>query len=124
MAASGGKRIDLGADQNLIIGEDRTFEIRVLDSAGAVQVMTGWALQFVIAKVASQTALISLTVGSGITIENGAGTDDQATCVLTDDNTNTLTDEGEYDYALKRTDAGSEAYLQYGRMLWLKGAIA
>ena len=106
-------RFDIGAADNWFIGEDKTVTIDVTDSAGAVQSMTAWALTWELKRSSSSAALISKTVGSGIAIGNGAGTDDRATVTIADTDTEAL-EPGTYYHHLRRTDAGSEVILSFG----------
>ena len=98
-----------------VIGDDRPIQIDVVDKDGAAKNMNGWALTFEIkATRTSTTALISKTTVSGITIGDGAGTDDRASITISDADAEAALSEGVYWCQLRRTDAGSEELLQYG----------
>lgn len=110
------------ADDHWFAGEDKQFQFNVVDSAGNTQVMTGWTLEWVLRRTAaSATATLTKTTSNGIAISNGAGTNDRATVTLTDDDTVNLV-TGQYEYALRRTDAGTEQVLAYGTAQLLKPA--
>ena len=98
-------------DHHVHAEEDRTVRHDVKDSADAAQTMTGWALQWVLYKGAT-VVFTKTTGGGGITIGNGAGTDDRATVTLTSANLTGL--EGTYYYELARTDTGNKLVLAKG----------
>ena len=124
MAASGGVKAAIGRDQNLYIGEDRTINVDVNQSDGTPQPMTGWALTWELTDRAGGTVLLTKTVGSGITIGNGDGTDDRAAITLADGDTEGLTDgAGIYYYYLRRTDGDSEVNMAFGPVHLLKASI-
>jgi len=125
MAASGGVKADIGRDQNLVIGEDRTINIDVNQADGSTaQSMTGWALSWFLMDKPEGTALATLTTASEITIGNGDGTDDRAAITVADTVTEALTDSSAlYWHELWRTDAGSESRIAYGTVHILKGVV-
>ena len=129
MAASGGIRADIDADQNVVIGEDRTINVDVNQSDGSTaQTMTGWALAWYLSERPGSTILVTKTTGgSGITITNGDGTDDRAAITLTDTDTESgsLADKATltYHHELWRTDAGNESRLAYGKFVLHQGAV-
>jgi hypothetical protein len=99
---------------NWFVGEDKTFLVDVVQSDGSTpQAMTGWALTHEIMDRAGGTVQLSHTVGDGITIGNGDGTNDRATVTITDAEGETL-GAGTYYHRLRRTDAGSEQMLSFG----------
>jgi len=84
-------RTNITATDNFILGEDKSLRFLVVDSAGAAQDMTGWALEFIVRPDPdSTTTTISKTTASGIVIDNGNGTSDQATVTIADDDTVSL----------------------------------
>ena len=108
--------IDL--DDELFTGKDRTLQFTVVDAAGAAQAITGWALKWVLCSNQDRrTPLVSKTVGSGITITNGAGGICQV--AITDDDTATLAgaEDPKYFHELSRTDSGNEDVLAYGTVV-------
>ncbi len=116
------KQQNITADDHFFAGEDKTLVFDIVDSAGAAQTMTGWALECVFRRsaAASAVAFTTPTTGLGtITIGNGTGTDDRATVTVSDDLTVNLV-TGTYEYALRRTDAGNEQVLAYGTLELLK----
>ena len=113
----GAVKSDITIDMAWFKGEDRIINIDVNQSDGSTaQDMTGWNLTWELKLKASDLAAaakITKTVGSGITIDDGDGTNDRAAIVLDDDDTETL-DPGIYYHQLRRTDAGNEIVLAYG----------
>ena len=129
MAASGAVRVDIGDDQHVFIGEDRTINIDVNQADGTTaQNMNGWALTWELTeKQGDTTILVSKTVGSGITIGDGDATDDRAAVTFADTDTESGSlpgGAGLYWHVLRRTDAGSEAVIAYGSFLLQKGSVA
>ena len=106
---------NIKASNNVFVGEDKSLQFGVVNSVDSPQTMTGWALEFVVRSTAgATTALLTKTIAGGaIVLSNGDGTDDRATVTITDDDTLAL-GAGEFVYALRRTDAGSEQVLAYG----------
>ena len=103
---------NIASSDNWFIGEDKVFQHSVTDSAGAVQVITGWALEWVLrSNYGHSTALLTKTVGSGITISNGAGGILQV--AISDDDTLSMAPDT-YCYTLRRTDATFEVILAFG----------
>lgn len=117
------KRADITASDGYFLGEDKQLVFDVVDSAGAAQTMTGWALEWVLRRTAASTTavLTKNTSGGTVAISNGSGTDDRATVTITDDDTVDLV-AGDYEYALRRTDSGNEQILAYGTLTLQKAA--
>ncbi len=85
MAASGGVRADVGSDQHVFIGEDRTIHIDVNQSDGTTaQTMTGWALTWELLDRQGGTVLVQARPRGGgtITIGDGDDTDDRAAVAI------------------------------------------
>ena len=66
----------IAQSDNLFTGTDKVLQFTVVDSAGAAQAITGWALLFVMVPWPVTGALasgwkLSKTTGAGITITNG-----------------------------------------------------
>lgn len=116
--AGGGINSPIAASENWFIGEDRTLAYSVVDEDGDPQVMTGWSLSWTLAPRQGQEAVLTKTVGSGITVSNGDGVNDLATVVVSDSDTEGLEKgPGTYYAELRRTDAGFEAVLSYGTVV-------
>lgn len=105
-------------------GTDKVLQFTVVDSAGVAQSITGWALQwglwrYPVTRAASgvTTALVSKTVGSGITITNGAGGICQVTVTDADIDGLEGGDSPLYYHELRRTDGGNEDILSYGTVV-------
>ena len=106
---------NIAESDNLFLGEDKILQYTVTDSAGAIQVITGWALEWVLRSAAGHgTALLTKTVGSGITITNGAGGILQV--AIADDDTLSMAPDTYY-YTLRRTDAAFEVVLAFGTVV-------
>lgn len=99
------------ADIEFIRGEDITIE----DTVTGVNI-EGWALSFAIARSYRDTAIITKTVGSGITITDPANGVFEIT--IDDTDTDGLP-TGKCVWDVKRTDAGQEAVLTRGKLTLL-----
>lgn len=108
------EQADIAAADNWFLGEDKVLEFTVVDSAGAAVNITGWALEWILRSGAGERALLTKTVGSGVTITGGAGGVCQV--AIADTDTDDLA-AGRYWHALRRTDAGNEAVLSYGQVV-------
>jgi len=93
----------------IIRGEDILIEVTVTG-----QIITGWALIFAVAPKYQDTAVITKSIGSGITITDGAHGIFQV--ALSDDDTKDLRTGG-YVWDVKRNDAGQEAVLSRGEFV-------
>lgn len=93
----------------------------------------GWALEFIVRKKpnSADPALIRKTIGDGITITGtfGGSPIQRVEVLLEDTDTydpdgspEVLVKEGDYVYALKRVDEGSETILAYGKFKLLRAA--
>lgn len=101
-------------------GEDKTIRIDVVqDDDVTPQVMTGWALEWRLETDRQGVVLLTKTTAAGITIENGAGTDDRAT--ITVDRADDVTAAASW-HELWRTDAGTVLLLSFGSVLVQKTA--
>lgn len=99
---------------NWFIGEDKTINIDVNQSDGTTpQAMTGWALTWELKDSPNGAIKVSKTVGSGITIGNGDGTNDRAAIAIADTDTEPL-NPGTYYHQLRRSDAGNEVIQAFG----------
>lgn len=107
---------NITASDYWFIGEDKTLSFAVVDASAVAVNITGWALEWVLRRDAGDAALITKTVGSGITITNGAG--GLCSVAIADTDTDNL-DEGGYWHALRRTDAGTETVLSFGEVVLL-----
>ena len=111
----GAVETDIAKSEHWFAGEDRSLEYLVNDSAGADLDMGAFALTWELKdSLDSDAALITKTVGSGITVANGTGTNDKATVAVDDVDTEGL--DGSYFHILRRTDAGSESVLSFGKV--------
>lgn len=109
-------RQDMAVTENVEFfrGEDVTLELEQTTTgvAGGPDVdITGWALVFSLKKRLSGKIVLTKSIGSGITITDGAA--GRADVVLSDDDTNDLV-PGDYNYDLKRDDPGAEAIVTVG----------
>lgn len=116
------KTFNITAAKPIWIGTDQPIQINVTQTDETTpQAMTGWALTWELkARPGSTTVLITKTVGSGITIQNGDGTNDQAEIQIDDVDTEPAafpTGPGEYYHFLRRTDSGLEKILSEGTVV-------
>jgi hypothetical protein len=132
-------------DRRIPIGDDRTLSFTIYNEdgleldenqeyvSGTCKDVSGYALTFIVrtSDTTSNAALITKTVGSGITISGSFNASNslntQRVEVVVEDTDTWSTDpEGQrlspktYRYALKRTDAGSETLLAYGDFVLFK----
>lgn len=121
----GAAEAHVAESEHFFIGEDRSLVIDVTSDGTTPQTMTGWALTWELMDRKGGTALITkATGGSGITIGNGSGTNDRATVVITDADTEAITQgAGTYYHVLRRTDSGSETVLAFGDFYLQRASI-
>lgn len=100
-----------GDDNNLFIGEDKTFEHTVVDENGAAVDMTGWDFHWVLRKSdgAADPALFDKTAS----ITGVFPTTQKASVTLTDTEMNTLK-AIPYRYSWKRLNDGVETVTGFG----------
>jgi len=129
------RKLDFGHIRQIFIGEDLTFRIQLVtkDSAGADVVegdVSGNAYIMTIKKTpADAAALIDVdTAGGEITFANGdtalnelSGTNTVLAIVLSDTETELITEDGVYHYDIWRTDAGSESLVAFGTITFSTG---
>lgn len=101
---------DVTKADNLFKGTDKIIQWDIVDSAGAAQVMTGWAVSMLVFRPDGVGGAV-LTIAA--VISNGDGTDDRATVTIADTDTDAMVAD-DYVYSLERTDAGSEDVLAFG----------
>lgn len=107
-------RFDILPEHEFFIGTDQPIEINVKQTDETTeQLMTGWSLTHEIMDDENGPVRVTKTVGSGITIQNGTATNDQAAIQIDDTDTEPLP-PGVYYHRLRRTDAGYERILSYG----------
>ncbi len=104
-----------GDEVNFPRGAKRAHRITVVDSADAAQAMTGWSLAYVW-RDANESAALTKTTSSGITIGNGSATDDRATVTIDAADTAALTGQ-KYTWALWRTDGTNDDVLAEGTLV-------
>jgi hypothetical protein len=119
--------------QHLFVGEDRSLVFDVTSDGTTPQTMTGWSLTWELLTRRGGTILITKsTGGSGITIGNGSGTNDRATVVVSDTDTEGIATTlgvdidqvaGTYFHVLRRTDSGSESVLAFGDVVLQQASI-
>lgn len=105
---------------DFFIGEDKTlpFTIYTTPAHTATQNITGWALSWLLKRKESDAdaaaVLTKTTAGGGIALTTPAS--GLATVTIEDIDTDAL-QPGTYHHELKRTDAGSETILSFGRIV-------
>lgn len=111
------RNTNLGGDGRLLVGEDKDVVLEVLDRDGDPVDTSGWTTSLVISTTLVSAALMTKSGSVGGTFDADRATNTQRiTFALTDDETATLT-AGTYQYSIKRTDAGSEAILSWGKCI-------
>lgn len=111
---------NIGVDEAWHAGEDRQLNIDVTNAADSAQDMSGWSLTWVLRSKATDEDLVTKTVGSGISITNGDGTNDRAEVTVAAADTADLA-AGLYHHHLRRTDSGNTIILAYGDVTLLAG---
>jgi hypothetical protein len=96
------------------IGEDKTLQFTIADSTGATINITGWQVTFKMSSSLSGDMLFTKTVGSGITLTSPTSGILQ---VLSSSADTLSLAPGTYFYALRRTDTGFKAELDYGSVV-------
>jgi hypothetical protein len=105
---------------HFFIGEDRPLLYYVTSDGSTAQTMTGWALTWELLDRRGGTVLLTKTVGSGIALSNGNGTNDLATVTIEDTDleanvgVSAQIGHGVFFSVLRRTDAGTERVLAFG----------
>jgi len=113
------RKQNITADAEFFRGEDKVLSVTVDDGATppVAKNITGWTLAFTLRQSAGDaTALVTKTVGAGITITTPLSGIFQVS--LEDIDTIALA-PGKYAYDCKRMDAGAEAVLVYGTLTLL-----
>jgi hypothetical protein len=109
-----GKQMTLGGDGRLLMGEDKSIVVEVLDRDGVPVNVAGWTTSLVITRTLTSAALLTLSGSvSGTYSATRASNTQRITFTMTDDQSDDLT-AGAYFYSVKRTDAGAERVLLYG----------
>jgi hypothetical protein len=108
---------NIGGSGELFVGEDKTFELELLDDAQTAPVnMAGWAVQFIV-RLKDGTADPAIFDKSatiiGVYNADRATNTQRAQVTLTDTDMGTVTAKA-YRHSWKRTDAGNETVLAYG----------
>lgn len=112
-----GKMSTLGGDGRLLMGEDKDVELEVLTRGGVPVDVAGWTTALVISAKVGTSALFTIAGAVSGTYDADPAVNTQIiTFELTDTQTETLT-ASEYAYSAKRTDAGSERVLAYGKLI-------
>jgi len=112
-------------DLTLGLGEDRLFVFSILNLAETAAIdISGWALSFMVKRHAQDgdaRALVTKTTTAGQIVISGTYNADPdlntqvATVTIEDTDTHTLV-PSDSQHELKRTDAGFETTLSYGRI--------
>lgn len=108
--------VAIGGDGTLFVGEDKTFELEVLDGDGLPVDVAGWDIVFDVRKTdhAPDPALFSKTATVSGTYDAVRATNTQRASVsLTSDETDTIKART-YRYSFKRLDHGDETVLAWG----------
>ena len=110
------QEFNITSADGFFIGEDKTLLIDVVQSDGSTaQNMDSWALIWELMTSPTGSVVLTKITGSGITIGDGDGTDDRATVVITDEDTEGLSaGPARYYHRLRRSDANTEYNLSWG----------
>lgn len=116
--------LGLVQDFSMHSGDNRDLQVTIKDAAGAVVNITGAALTWALSKGNGSdgprgTALVTKTVGSGITIVDGAN--GRADIVLVPADTEALA--GDYYHELQLVAGGSSSTVLYGTVTILKNLV-
>lgn len=113
--AIGAATANITVDESLFLEEDRPLEYTVLDEDGVAVNITGWTVTWTLrVDRATSAALITKTVGSGITLTTPASGILRVTIDSADWST---IDPGNYWMVLERTGSGTNAVLSRGYMV-------
>jgi len=106
--------VQIGGEGALFVGEDKTFELALLDTAGDAVDMLGWAINFCVGK-SDKAADVFDKVASitGVFNIDPLLNTQLAVVSLTDTELNTVKAKT-YRYSWKRMDDGTETVLVYG----------
>jgi hypothetical protein len=108
--------VNIGGDGTLFVGEDKTFDLEVLDTAGVPVNISAWTMIFDVRLHDNSTdpAIFSkVPTVIGVYNVTRASNTQRARVVLTDTELNTVTTKT-YRQSWKRMDDGFETVLLYG----------
>lgn len=106
----------IGGNGTLFVGEDKTFKLQLLDTAGVPVNMAGMLILFDVRRTdtSAEPAIFSKTATiSGVYSTDPLVNTQRAVVVLTDTEMNTVK-AGTYRHSWKRMDDGSETVLAWG----------
>lgn len=106
---------NIDASHHWFLGEDKFLDWTIFQADGVTpQNITGWALEWTLRRTIAEAdpPVLTKSTASGITITGGA--QGQLRVTILDTDTNTLPARV-YQYALKRTEDGSETVLAFGK---------
>lgn len=110
------------AKDSWFTGEDKVLRFTVYGEGEVVENVTGWTFEWKLYKRReSATALVTKTVGAGVTVTNGPG--GQVSIVVAAADTAALVD-GSYAYVFRRTNAGASQVLAYGGVALRSAVLA
>lgn len=120
----------IGASEGWFIGCDYTLKFEIYDETGVtMEDVTGQAARFVLRKpIEGDAIVLDLTTGAGTITITGVYNADRATntqrvnVIVTDTHTEWF-EPGQYDFALKRTDAGNATLWSHGTATLQKAAL-
>ena len=98
------------ADDSWVAGEDQVLQFTAYDATGTIQNITGWTLQFKMAVLKGGVAVLTI---SGVITDavNGVFT---VTSAAAGTSALNLTVDTVYQYAVRRTNAGSNTRVAWG----------
>jgi hypothetical protein len=107
---------NIGGDGSLFVGEDKEFQLDLVDLAGVPVDMTGWSIVFDVRRAdnSADPAIFTKTATiQGVYSAVVASNSQRAVVVLTDAELNTISART-YRHSWKRTDEDGETVLAWG----------
>lgn len=112
------ERSDITADHEWHTNTDHVLEFTIYQADGTTaQNITGWALSWLLKRnhdASDADALLTKTTASALQVDITSGATGRVDVIVLDTDTLSLAG-GTYVHELKRTDAGEESVLSYGR---------
>lgn len=114
--------IDIGADKEFFIGEDKAIRFRIFEGDVQIDIST-WNFEFVLRKKDSDTGtplIYKNTETEGILFEGDFAAGTQYGVVVIGSSDTDGIKKGDYRYSIKRTDPANETIYPYGKLTLLQ----
>lgn len=108
------KEVDITYADHFMAGEDKNLTWEIVDALGVPQVMTGWAVSFVLRRGQNSGGSAILTKTAAF--QDGDGVNSNALVAFAATDTKHLA-PGTYAYSLARVDSGAQSVLAFGRFV-------